>query len=69
MEEQRQFAKILHPNGHGIALRYETPDINVGDICYWDDAGKATRILNIFENKSVRTLKPIEANLLVATSE
>jgi len=31
MEEQRIFSKLLHPNGHGIALRHETIDINVGE--------------------------------------
>jgi len=53
MEEQRSFSKHLHPNGHGIALRHETADVTVGDICFWDEGGKATRILNIFENKDV----------------
>jgi hypothetical protein len=53
MNEQLEFSTLLHPCGHGIALRKEASQIDVGDICYWDQVGKATRILNIFDNKEV----------------
>ena len=54
MEEQREYARLLHSSGHGIALRQPTHDIDVGDICYWSAQGKALRILNVFDNKDVR---------------
>ena len=53
MEEQSEYARLLHPNGHGIALRNPTHDIDVGDLCYWSPEGKATRILNVFDNVQV----------------
>ena len=56
MDQQLEFARLLRPSGHGIALRKPTTDINVGDICYWTPDGKATRILNIFDNKDVKCL-------------
>ena len=55
MDQQLEFARLLQPSGNGIALRKPTLDIDVGDICYWTPEGKASRILNIFENKQVRT--------------
>ena len=53
MKEQQSFSELLQNNGHGIALRHPTQEINVGDICYWDEKGTATRILNVFENSDV----------------
>ena len=53
MEEQLEYARLLHGSGHGIALRKPTHDVEVGDVCYWSSEGKATRILNIFENIQV----------------
>ena len=54
MKEQQSFSELLQNNGHGIALRHPTQEINVGDICYWDEKGTATRILNVFDNSDVR---------------
>jgi hypothetical protein len=56
MEEQLEYSRLLHGSGHGIALRKPTQDIEVGDICYWNPDGKATRILNVFDNKQVLIL-------------
>jgi len=53
MDEQRAFSQLLYGNGHGIALRHPTQDIDVGDLCYWDADGRATRILNVFDNTEV----------------
>jgi hypothetical protein len=53
MEAQLQYSRLLHGSGHGIALRKPTQDINVGDVCYWTQDGKACRILNVFDNKQV----------------
>ena len=53
MEAQFEYSRLLHGSGHGIALRKPTHDINVGDLCYWTQDGKATRILNVFDNKQV----------------
>jgi len=53
MKEQQSFSELLQNNGHGIALRHPTQEINVGDICYWDEKGTATRILNVFDNSDV----------------
>jgi hypothetical protein len=53
MKEQLSFSELLKSNGLGIALRKPTQDINVGDVCYWDAKGTATKILNVFENKAV----------------
>jgi len=53
MEEQLVFSKLLQEAGEGIALCRPTQDIDVGDICYWDSNGRATRILNVFENQEV----------------
>lgn len=47
------FSKLLQDAGEGIALCRPTQDIDVGDICYWDSNGSATRILNVFENREV----------------
>jgi hypothetical protein len=55
MEEQQEYARMLHGSGHGIALRQPTHDVDVGDLCYWSPNGRATRILNIFDNKEVRS--------------
>jgi hypothetical protein len=52
MEEQQAFSRMLYSSGHGIALRHPTQEINVGDVCYWED-GIATRIFNVFDNKDV----------------
>jgi len=54
MDQQLEFARLLLPSGNGIPLRKPTHDIDVGDICYWSPEGKASRILNIFDNKQVR---------------
>jgi hypothetical protein len=56
MEEQQEYARLLNGSGLGIALRRPTHDVDVGDLCYWSPDGKATRILNIFDNKEVPTL-------------
>jgi hypothetical protein len=56
MEEQQAFSKLLHENGRGIALFQPTEGIDVGDLCYWDSDGTATRILNVFENTQVSSL-------------
>ena len=56
MDDQREYARLLHGTGYGIALRQPTHDIDVGDICYWSPNGKATRILNVFDNKDVLSL-------------
>jgi hypothetical protein len=53
MDEQQAFAELLHGSRHGIALRRPTQEIDVGDLCYWDTDGTASRILNVFENKEV----------------
>jgi hypothetical protein len=53
MEKQQEYARLLHGSGLGIGLWKPTYDIDVGDICYWSPDGKATRILNIFDNKEV----------------
>ena len=53
MEEQLQFARLLHGSGHGIALRNPTHGVDVGDLCYWSPDGRASKILNIFDNKQV----------------
>jgi hypothetical protein len=53
MEEQLEYARLLYGNGHGIALRKPTHDVDVGDLCYWNPEGKAVRILNIFDNRQV----------------
>ena len=66
MKEQQSFSELLQNNGHGIALRNPTQDINVGDICYWDTRGTATRILNVFENKDVR---PRAESMITAVAE
>jgi len=70
MKEQQSFSELLQNNGHGIALRNPTQEINVGDICYWDEKGTATRILNVFENSDVRPLSGTGSILmLVAKGE
>jgi len=56
MKEQQSFSELLQKNAYGIALRHPTQEIDVGDICYWDAKGAATRILNIFENRDVSSL-------------
>lgn len=53
MDEQGAFSQLLYGNGHGVALRHPTQEIDVGDLCYWDADGRATRILNVFDNKEV----------------
>jgi hypothetical protein len=53
MDEQQAFSRILYSSGHGIALRFPTQEIDVGDVCYWDTDGAATRIFNVFDNKDV----------------
>jgi len=53
MDAQLQYSKLLHASNYGIALRKPSYDISVGDLCYWDQEGKATRILNIFDNYQV----------------
>lgn len=53
MEEQLAFARLLKESGQGIALCRPTQDVDVGDVCYWDSNGTATRILNVFENREV----------------
>jgi len=56
MDQQLEFARLLQPSGNGIAILKATHDIDVGDICYWTPEGKATRILNIFDNRQVTNL-------------
>lgn len=58
MDAQLEYSRLLHGSSHGIALRKATHDIDVGDICYWTQDGKALRILNIFSNKQVTSKKP-----------
>jgi len=53
MDGQLEYAKLLHGAGHGVALRKPSLDVEVGDLCYWDPEGKATRILNVFDNREV----------------
>ena len=53
MEEQLDFARILYDSSYGIALRKPAQEIDVGDICYWTPDGRASRILNVFDNKQV----------------
>lgn len=53
MEAQLEYSRLLHGSGYGIALRKPSHDINVGDLCYWSPDGKASRILNVFDNKQV----------------
>jgi hypothetical protein len=53
MDDQQAFSELLSNTGFGIALRHPTQGIDVGDVCYWDADGAATRILNIWENKEV----------------
>jgi len=53
MDEQQAFAQLLFDSKHGIALRRPTQELDVGDVCYWDNDGTAVRILNIFENSEV----------------
>jgi hypothetical protein len=55
MDEQLAFARLLKYSGQGIALCRPSQDVDVGDICYWDSNGTATRILNVFENGEVRS--------------
>jgi serine/threonine protein kinase len=57
METQIKYSKLLHPNNLGIALKYPSDNINVGDLCFWDEHGKAVRILNIFDNHKVCLLR------------
>jgi hypothetical protein len=52
MDEQVDYSRLLHGSGHGIALR-KTTDIDIGDICYWNPDGRATKILNVFDNAEV----------------
>lgn len=56
MEKQQEYARLLHGSGFGIALWKPTHDVDVGDLCYWSPDGKATRILNIFDNKEVLSI-------------
>jgi elongation factor P hydroxylase len=53
MDEQVDYSRLLHGSGHGIALRKATTDIDVGDLCYWNPDGRATKILNVFDNAEV----------------
>jgi hypothetical protein len=53
METQIHYSNLLHGSNLGIALENPRDDIDVGDLCAWDD-GKAVRVLNIFENQEVR---------------
>ena len=57
MDAQLKYAKLLHASNYGIALKKPCYDVNVGDLCYWDQEGKATRILNIFDNDQVCILR------------
>ena len=75
MEAQLQYSRLLHGNGHGIALRKPTHAIDVGDLCYWSPDGKATRILNVFDNKQVSSsgatgaMQALDTDYLVASTE
>lgn len=67
MKEQLSFSELLQKNPHGVALRNPTQEVDVGDICYWDAKGTATRILNIFDNSDVRSL--IARSMLMTVAE
>jgi len=54
MDEQEAFSTLLHKTGYGIALYHPVQAIDVGDLCYWDDKGKAVKILNVFDNSQVK---------------
>jgi hypothetical protein len=56
MEAQLEYSRLLHSSGYGIALRRPSTEVDVGDLCYWNRDGEATRILNIFENRDVRNI-------------
>ena len=58
MDEQQAFSQLLHNSGYGIALRHPTQEIDVGDVCYWDADGTATRIFNVFDNAEVHIVVP-----------
>ena len=53
MDEQLEFSRLLYNSVSGVALRKPTHGIDVGDLCYWSPEGKATRILNVFDNAQV----------------
>lgn len=69
MDEQHAFSRLLHSSGHGIALRHPTQEIEVGDVCYWDADGTATRIFNVFDNAEVLTVVPGSSITVVAQGE
>jgi hypothetical protein len=52
MDTQIKYSKYLFASNYGIALQ-KPSYINVGDLCFWDDEGRAVRILNIFDNQQV----------------
>jgi hypothetical protein len=66
MDEQQAFSSLLYGSGHGIALRNPTQEIDVGDVCYWDMDGTATRIFNVFDNTVVRPIVPASELTAVA---
>jgi len=53
MDAQLKYSDLLYTINYGIPLRKPSYDINVGDLCNWSQEGKATRILNIFDNHEV----------------
>jgi hypothetical protein len=54
MVTQMKYSKHLFSSNYGIALIKPSDVISVGDLCFWDKEGRATRILNIFDNHQVR---------------
>jgi hypothetical protein len=54
MDAQVKYSSLLLASNYGIALKKPSYDITVGDVCFWDQEGKATRILNVFDNHQVQ---------------
>jgi thioredoxin-like negative regulator of GroEL len=53
MDAQVKYSQLLLASNYGIALIRPSDYVTAGDVCFWDQQGKATRILNVFDNHQV----------------